>query len=56
MSEKLDFGGKPRIRLTADGLSNVMTGMITWLTAVSRKSISAILCVRPVRPCRCAYA
>ncbi|HEI6849646.1 TPA: hypothetical protein SJ558_000579 [Yersinia enterocolitica] len=27
MSEKLDFGGKPRIRLTADGLSNVMTGM-----------------------------
>ncbi|HEN3368799.1 DUF1073 domain-containing protein [Yersinia enterocolitica] len=29
MSEKLDFGGKPRIRLTADGLSNVMTGMGT---------------------------
>ncbi|CNL14537.1 anti-CBASS protein Acb1 family protein [Yersinia aldovae] len=29
MSETLDFGGKPRIRLTADGLSNVMTGMGT---------------------------
>lgn len=29
MSKKLDFSGKPRIRLTADGLANVMTGMGT---------------------------
>ncbi|MCC8375885.1 hypothetical protein CKY10_01455 [Photorhabdus sp. HUG-39] len=26
---QLDFGGKPRIRLTADGITNVMTGMGT---------------------------
>ncbi|QXF36267.1 hypothetical protein CE143_14825 [Photorhabdus luminescens] len=29
MMDKLEFGGKPRIRLTADGITNVMTGMGT---------------------------